>query len=178
MAIDCRSCLSIARSRRSLRRQAFPTPPAACSTSAMMSTTGVPVRGNAKTKATHELKRLVVVVVVVVRTRVYDNRVCPGTPTDAPNYGGRVPVDTTPGPCTCVQHPKNSPHQLINATMSCSSRRKPRQCNRWEHNCLLHDGTCGPLSTCTTGTSVTLSIPGVRGKSRFPSADRASATFT
>ena len=38
------------------------------------------------------------VVVVVVRTSVYDDRVCPGTPTDAPNYGGRVPVDTTPGP--------------------------------------------------------------------------------
>ena len=64
MAIDCRSCLSIARSRRSLRRRAFPTPPAACSTSTMMSTTGVPARGNAKTKASHELKRLVVVVCV------------------------------------------------------------------------------------------------------------------
>ena len=32
---------------------------------------------------------VVVVVVVVVRTGVYDDRVCPGTPTLAPNYGGR-----------------------------------------------------------------------------------------
>ena len=47
MAIDCRSCPSIARSRRSLRRRAVPTP-AACSTSVMMPTTVVPVRSNAK----------------------------------------------------------------------------------------------------------------------------------
>ena len=28
---------------------------------------------------------------------------------DAPNYGGHVPVDMAPRPCTCVQSPKKSP---------------------------------------------------------------------
>ena len=62
MAIDRRSHLSMADSRHSLQHRAVPTPPTASSTSAMMSTTGVPVRENAKRKASHELEGLVVCV--------------------------------------------------------------------------------------------------------------------
>ena len=40
---------------------------------------------------------------------VNDERVSPCTPTDAPDYGDRVPVDTTPGPAPDVQDPKKSP---------------------------------------------------------------------
>ena len=39
-------------------------------------------------------------VVVVVRTMVYDDHVHPYDIVDAPNYGGRVPVDMAPGLCT------------------------------------------------------------------------------
>ena len=35
-------------------------------------------------------------------------------------------VWTRPRPCTCVQGPKKSPHQLINAMMSCPTRRNPQ----------------------------------------------------
>ena len=53
--------------------------------------------------------------VVVVRTGVYDDRVCPGAPTLAPNYGGRVPVDTTPGPVPVYRALKN-PHSPCQST--------------------------------------------------------------
>ena len=53
-------------------------------------------------------------VVVVVRTCVYDKHVYPCndgvyTPTNAPNYGGRVPVDTAPGPVPVYRALKNLP---------------------------------------------------------------------
>ena len=58
---------------------------------------------------------VVVVVVVVVRTGVQRRMFIHDDARDAPNYGGRVPVDYDPRPCTCVQRPENSPHQLIAA---------------------------------------------------------------
>ena len=57
---------------------------------------------------------VVVVVVVVVLTVKLMTCLWRYVITDAPNYGGRVPVDTTPRPCTCVQGPKKytpSAHQ-------------------------------------------------------------------
>ena len=41
---------------------------------------------------------LVLVVLVLVWTCVLHEGVCPAKRTAAPNYGSRVPVDTTPGP--------------------------------------------------------------------------------
>ena len=70
----------------------------------------------------------------------------------APNYGGRVPVDTAPGPVPVCRAPKKSTRQLI----SCPQR-VSHQVQLWEHNRLLHDGTCGTRTTCTTGTSITVS---------------------
>ena len=52
---------------------------------------------------------LVVAVVVVVRTCVLHEGVCPAKRTVAPNYGGRVPVDTTPGPAPVCRALKNLP---------------------------------------------------------------------
>ena len=40
--------------------------------------------------------------------------------------------------------------------MSCPQR-VSQQVQLWEHNCLLHDGTCGTRTTCTTRTSITVS---------------------
>ena len=65
---------------------------------------------------------------------------------------GPCPCGHGPRPCTCVQGPKKSPPQL----MSCPQRASP-QVQLWEHNCLLHDGNCGTRTTCTTGTSITVS---------------------
>ena len=42
-------------------------------------------------------------VVVVVLTSCIDD--VSATKRQAPNYGGRVPVDTPPWPCTCVEGP-------------------------------------------------------------------------
>ena len=90
---------------------------------------------------------VVVVVIVVVLTVCLDDVSVHATKRQAPNYGGRVPR-----PCTCVQGPKNSPHQLINALMSCSSRRKPRQCNR------------GSTTVFSTTAHVELSRPAQQGR--------------
>ena len=56
--------------------------------------------------------------------------------------GGRVPVDTTPGPCTCVQGPKKSTPQLRAARDEFLSR-----CNCGEHNC-GGGGPDGVYMTC------------------------------
>ena len=97
----------------------------------------------------------VVVVVVVVRTRCNRSVFVDTTTRMHLIIGGHVPVDTTPRPCTCVQGPKNSPHQLINAMMSGPTRRKPQRVQLWELGCVLHDGTCGTRWTRTPGTSIT-----------------------
>ena len=52
---------------------------------------------------------VVVVVVVVVLTRENRRRDCPSRCMRAPNYGGRVPVDTTTGPAPVCRAPKNPP---------------------------------------------------------------------
>ena len=96
----------------------------------------------------HDKKRPGVVVVVVVRTCVLHERVCPATSTVAPNHGGRVPVDTTPGPAPVCRALKTHP----NTMMSCSSRRKPRQCNR------------GSTTVFSTTTHVDLSRPAQQGR--------------
>ena len=44
----------------------------------------------------------------------WKRRVCPGSFLKAPNYGGRVPVDTTPGPVPMHRAPKSQP--LISAS--------------------------------------------------------------
>ena len=54
---------------------------------------------------------------------------------------GAVSLWTRPQPCTCVQGPKKSPHQLINALMSCPSQETSRRMQLSELDCLLHDGT-------------------------------------
>ena len=61
----------------------------------------------------------------------------------------------SPGPAPVCRAQKKSPHQLITVTMSCTQR-VSRQVQLWEHDC-LHDGTCGTRSTCTPGTSITVS---------------------
>ena len=43
---------------------------------------------------------------------------------------GPCPCGHDTQPCTCVQGPKNSPHQLINAMMSCSLDEFLNECNR------------------------------------------------
>ena len=58
----------------------------------------------------------------------------------APNYGDRVPVDTTPGPVPMYRALKNTPHQLINAMMSCPTRQISQRVQPSELDCLLHDG--------------------------------------
>ena len=73
---------------------------------------------------------------------------------DAPNYGGRVPVDTTPGPVPACRALKR-PHQLINAMMSCPTRRKPQRVQPWELDCLLHVCT-RELQDRETGASATV----------------------
>ena len=42
-------------------------------------------------------------------TCVYDKHVSPCKPTDASNYGSRVPVDTAPGPVPVYRALKNLP---------------------------------------------------------------------
>ena len=64
-------------------------------------------------------------------------------------------MDTTPGPVPMYRALKFPP-QL----MSCPQR--VSQVQLWEHNCLLHDGTCGTRITCTTGTSITVSTGNCR----------------
>ena len=64
---------------------------------------------------------VVVVVVVVVLTVKLMTCLWRYVITDAPNYGEPCPCGHDPRPCTCVQGPKKSPHQLINALMSCPS---------------------------------------------------------
>ena len=44
-----------------------------------------------------------------------DECVCPYPPVDAPNDGGRVPVDTTPGPVPVYKALKN-PHSPCQST--------------------------------------------------------------
>ena len=46
---------------------------------------------------------------------LWRRRVCPGSFLRAANYGGRVPVDTTPGPVPVCRALKKSPYQLIDA---------------------------------------------------------------
>ena len=96
-------------------------------------------------------RRLVVVVVVVLTVKLM-TCLWRYVITDAPNYGSRVPVDTTPGPAPVCRAQKNTPHQLINALMSCSSRRKPRQCNR------------GSTTVFSTTAHVDLSRPAQQGR--------------
>ena len=61
--------------------------------------------------------RRIVAVVVVVRTCVYDKHVSPCKPTDASNYGSRVPVDTAPGPVPVYRALKMYPSfQLLRPT--------------------------------------------------------------
>ena len=57
---------------------------------------------------------MVGVVVVVVRTCVLHEGVGPATSTVAPNYGGRVPVDTTPGPAPVCRALKSDLLILVN----------------------------------------------------------------
>ena len=65
---------------------------------------------------------------------------------------GRVPVDTLPRPCTCVQGPEKSTPQVMSWP-----QRVSQQVQLWEDDCLLHDVTCGTRTTSTTGASNTLS---------------------
>ena len=53
---------------------------------------------------------VVVVVVVVVQTRCNDEVFIHDAARDAPNYGGRVPVDTTACPVPMHRAPKSLPH--------------------------------------------------------------------
>ena len=51
----------------------------------------------------------VVVVVVVVQTRCNDEMFIHDAARDAPDYGGHVPVDTTPGPVPVYRALKSNP---------------------------------------------------------------------
>ena len=102
-----------ARRRRSLRRRALPVPPPASSRSTSIINRQSFTQEGYNT-ATLGWKRLVVVVVVVV---VVVQAMCSAhvsvdmNARDAPNYGGRVPVDTTPDPapvCRALKNPTSN----------------------------------------------------------------------
>ena len=75
----------------------------------------------------------------------------------APNSGVPCPSGhdlSSPAPvCRALKNRTISPSPR---RMSCTQR-VSRQVQLWEHDCLLHDGTCGTRSTCTPGTSTTMS---------------------
>ena len=137
-----RSCRQHERSRHSLQRRALRTPPK--SRSPDMATAGV--RNTLRKMATFEWKRLVV---VVVRTRVYDVCVSPNAPTKhASNSGGRTPGSqdsrrprrprhpfpalmpgVNPGPVPvhrALPRTKNTLHLSLNTTGMSTTRSKKR----------------------------------------------------
>ena len=68
--------------------------------------------------------------VVVVRTLCNDAMFLHDAARDAPNYGGRVPVDTAPGPAPVCRALKNSSHHLLITTMSCPMSARQRACRQ------------------------------------------------
>ena len=63
---------------------------------------------------------------------------------------GAVSLWTRPPALYLSTGPSKSPPHLMSCPQRVSQPVQP-----WEHDCLLHDGTCGTRTTCPSGTSIT-----------------------
>ena len=62
-----------------------------------------------------------------------------------------------PAPAPVCRALKTHPIQAHQRGDELPQTTKPQRVQPWELDCLLHESTCGFLSTCTTGTTITLS---------------------
>ena len=96
----------------------------------------------------------VVVVVVVVQTRCNDEMFIHDAARDAPNYGGHVPVDTTPGPVPVYRAQKKSP---LTVSEHCNCGTNAVSSLRTTRHLLLHTtGMQQPVlssTSCNCGSS-------------------------
>ena len=115
------------------------------------------------------------VVVVVVHTRCNDETFIHDAARDAPNYGDRVPVDTTPGPvpvyralkknnmsehCNCgttaVICTPNHTAAVVAHNGHATTSPEFNELQLWELNCLLHNLHVRTCKTAQTRTSATV----------------------
>ena len=80
---------------------------------------------------------------------------------------GAVSLWTRPRPCTCVQGPKNSSHQLITTTISCPKSARQRACRQPcpgppGNDVFLNSGNC-ENSTVSTTTAPGICKPAQQG---------------